>query len=80
MRSGARAGALLLALLDGVAVLARHDLDLRRGDDLVRLHLELRVLDDERPHVVAQAVRVQVALVRANATIKTPQRGSEKGL
>ena len=53
---------LLLPCLDGVAVLARDDLDLGRRDYLVRLHLERRVLDDERPHVVTQAVRVQVTL------------------
>lgn len=75
MRVEFEAGTLLLALLDGVAVLARHDLDLRRGDDLVRLHLELRVLHDERPHVVAQAVRVQVALVHADATSESEDEG-----
>ena len=59
-------GALLLALLDRVAVLAGHDLDLGRRDDLVRLHLELRVLHDERPHVVAETVCVEVALSSTN--------------
>ena len=53
---------LLLPRLDGIPVLARHDLDLGRGDDFVRLHLERRVLHDERPRVVAKAVRVKVAL------------------
>ena len=52
----------LLPRLDGVAVLAGNDLDLRRGHHLVRLHLERRILDDERPHVVAETVRVQVTL------------------
>ena len=52
----------LLPCLDGVAVLACDDLDFRRGDDLVRLHLERRVLDDERPYVVTKPVRVKVAL------------------
>ena len=66
MGGGGLALSLLLALLDRVAVLAGYDLDLRRGDDLVRLHLELRVLHDERPHVVAEAVRVEVALSSTN--------------
>ena len=65
-RMGGGGLSLLLALLDRVAVLASYDLDLRRGDDLVRLHLELRVLHDERPHVVAEAVRVEVALSSTN--------------
>ena len=31
-------------------------------DHLIRLHLERRVLDYERPDVVAQAVRLEVTL------------------
>ena len=53
---------LLLPRLDGVAVLARDDLDLGRRDHLVRLHLEGGVLDDERPDVVAETVCVEVTL------------------
>ena len=64
--SAPRRGGLLLPGLDGVAVLAGDDLDFRRGDELVRLHLERRAFDDERPYVVAQAVGVEVTL-RARA-------------
>ena len=57
-------GSLLLAWLHRVAVLTRYDLDLLRGDHLVRLHLEGRVLHDERPHVVTESVGLQVTLQR----------------
>lgn len=52
----------LFARLDGVPILARNNLYAGRRHHLVGLHLERRVLDDERPHVVAEAVRMQVAL------------------
>ena len=60
--SAPRRGGLLLPGLDGVAVLAGDDLDFRRGDELVRLHLEGSVLHDESPDVVAQTVGVQMTL------------------
>ena len=53
---------LLLPRLNGVAVLARDDLDLGRRYYLVRLHLERRLFDDESPYVITQAVCVQMAL------------------
>ena len=52
----------LLASLNGVAVLTRDDLDLGRRDLLVLLHLETRILHDERPHVVAETVGMEVTL------------------
>ena len=79
--SAPRRGGLLLPGLDGVAVLAGDDLDFRRGDELVRLHLERRAFDDERPYVVAQAVGVEVTL-RARADrpgvwVRPARKGSE---
>ena len=50
---------LLLARLLGVAA---HDLDLLGLDGLVVVQLEVDVLDQERPHIVTEAVRVEVAL------------------
>ena len=56
------AGVSLLPRLNGIAILAGNDFDFRCSDHVVRLHLERRVLHDERPHVVAKAVRVKVTL------------------
>lgn len=53
---------LFVRCLYRLSVLARNDLDPLRNHLLVRLHLERRVLDDERPHIVAQAVRMEVTL------------------
>ena len=53
---------LFLGWLDSLAVLASYDLNLLGMDHLIRLHLERRVLDYERPDVVAQAVRLEVTL------------------
>ena len=53
---------LFLGRLDSLAVLASDDLNLLGLNHLVRLHLEGGVLDDERPDVVAQAIRFEVAL------------------
>ena len=53
---------LLLGWLDSLAVLAGDDLNLLSLNHLVRLHLERGILDYERPDVVAQAIRFQVAL------------------
>lgn len=47
-----RALLVALARLCCVGVLARDNLHLARGDDLISLHFEVRVLDDECPHVV----------------------------
>lgn len=47
---------LLSPALNRVSVLACDDFDTRRGHQVARLHLERRVFDDERPHVVAQSV------------------------
>lgn len=57
-----QAADLFLARLYSIAVFACHYLDLLRGHDLVRFHLELGVLDYERPDVVAKSVGVEVAL------------------
>ena len=56
----------LFASLDSITVLTCNDLNLRRCDLLVLLHLETRILHDERPHVVAEAVCVEVALSSTN--------------
>lgn len=53
---------LLSSRLNGVSVLARDDFDLLGLHDLVRFHFERRVRHDECPHIVAEAVRLQVAL------------------
>ena len=53
---------LFLGWLDSLAVLAGNDLNLLSLNHLVRLHLERGVLDYERPDIVAQAVRFQMAL------------------
>jgi len=53
---------LFLGWLDSLAVLACDNLNLLSLDHLVRLHLERRVLDYERPDVVTQTVRFQMAL------------------
>ena len=52
----------LLASLDSITVLTCNDLNLRRCDLLVLLHLERWILHNERPYVVAETVGVQVAL------------------
>ena len=53
---------LLLASFDSVPILARNNLDPRRSDHLIRLHLERRILHDKGPHVIAQSISVQVPL------------------
>ena len=53
---------LFLGRFNSLAVLASDDLNLLSLDHLIRLHLERRVLDYERPDVVTQAVRFKVAL------------------
>lgn len=58
---------LLFASLNRVAVLARNDLYPRRRDHFVPLHLERRLLNDERPHVITITVRVEVSLCSNDA-------------
>lgn len=53
---------LFLPRLDCISILTSDDLDFRRAYHLVTLHFERRVLNDKCPHVVAQAIGVQVAL------------------
>ena len=53
---------LFLPRLDSISILARNDLDLRCRHYFIRLHFEGRVLDDERPHVVAETVGMEVTL------------------
>ena len=55
---------LFLSAVQRIAVLASDNLDARCSHNIARLHLERRILHDKRPHVVAQPVRVQVALER----------------
>lgn len=58
----------------GVGALARDDLDARRLDHVVALHLEVGVGDDERPHVVEVTVRVQVALDARTGRMENSER------
>lgn len=53
---------LLLPSFNRISVLASNNLDPRRSDLLVRFHFKAGVLDDERPDVVAETIRVEVTL------------------
>ena len=53
---------LFLAGLDNLAVLASHNLNFGGGHHFVRFHLEGGILHDESPHVVAEAICVEVTL------------------
>jgi hypothetical protein len=57
-----RSKALLLSSLYGFAVLTGNDFDLIRLYMFVAVHLESRILDDERPYIITQTIRVQMAL------------------
>lgn len=53
---------LFLSSFNSVPILTRDDFDLWRRNMLVRFHLERRILHQERPHVVAQSVCMEVTL------------------
>ena len=53
---------LFLSSLNSVPVLTRDDFDLWGRNVLVRFHLERRIFHQERPHVVAQSVCMEMAL------------------
>ena len=57
---------LSLARLNSVTVLACYNFDLLCLDNFVRLHLELCVLDYERPYVVTETVCAQMSLLEGN--------------
>ena len=50
-----------------LAHLARHDLGALDGEHLAIVELEVCILHDECPHLVAEAVVMQMALVSRNA-------------
>jgi len=53
---------LFLSSLNNIPVLTGDDLDLWGRNVFVRFHLERRILHQERPHVVAQSVCMEVTL------------------
>ena len=54
---------LFLSSFDNVPVLTCDDFDLWGRDVLVRFHLERRIFHQERPHVIAQSVGMEMTLV-----------------
>jgi hypothetical protein len=51
-----------LPCLNSISILACNDLDSRSIHYFVRLHLERRVLNDERPHIITETIGMKMSL------------------
>ena len=61
---------LFLSSFNNVPILTRDDFDLWGRNVFVRLHLERRIFHQERPHVIAQSVCMEMTLFAAWAGLE----------